>query len=186
MKLGARLKVRARCGVALFFLLPSISSWAGEASCPYTRAHYRLQQQPDVTADFLEVANPRAAGTNNKPDLFLHVHIASLRWDYWYLPVPGNGYGDISLISVENPRGKNWQPPEMDGRRGRPHADQTYFSLDKDLKFLDGDPYPPDAPAPYYIFIPDFGPDVWYDARMLVSGRRYLIRRAFFVLNRCG
>jgi hypothetical protein len=138
-----------------------------------------------VSAEFVGAAEPSSSARKKILYFFFHINIKSLGWDYWYLPDSGAGYSDISLISVDDPRDPGWQPPEMNGRLHRPHSDQTYFELDKDLRFRDTLPYPPDAPAPYYIFVPNFGEDVWYDGRTIVSGNRYMVPRAFFVLDHC-
>ncbi len=172
-------------GVSLASALYLTLSSGAAHECSFEHAHYVLQRQPDVTADFREIVAPAPNSPGHKSSyLLLHIRIASAGWDYWYLPVAGSGYSSVQLISVNDPEDKNWHLPEIDSRRGRPHADQEYFALDKNLNFLDNDPYPP-AAVPFYILVPDFGEDVWYDQRTIVSGDRHLIRRALFVFDHC-
>jgi hypothetical protein len=165
----------------LIFSLQSTSPVTAATACTFERAHYELQGHPDVTADF--VLRPIPPLGSHGP-LFLHLNIHSLGWDYWYEFDTGSGYSDISLISVDNPHSPGWRPPDPDSRKGRPHTDQTYFGINSDLTFRTDVPAVGSA-AQKYLFIPEFGQDVWYDARTMGSGHRYGVPRAFFVLDQC-
>lgn len=152
---------------------------AEPTSCSYGQARYSLKSKPDVTAEF--VSRPNQAP---QLPLFLHVNMHSVGWDNWYEFDVGSGYSDIGLISINNPQAPNWQPPDPDGRRGRPHQDEVYYPIDQNLNFLVDVPTLSGS-APKYFFIPNLGQHIWYDTRNPPSGKRYYFPRALFVLDRC-
>jgi hypothetical protein len=142
-----------------------------------------LKGDPNVVAGFLK----HGPVENIPGDLFFYVKIVGRGSTYWYFPDTGNGYSDISLISMEDPTRKDWRRPALDGRKARPHDDETYFGFRADLTVQ------PDLPmwglpASQLIFIPEFGPHVWYTSGTSDQGNRnrYPMPRAFFVLTRCG
>jgi len=164
----------------------ALGSWIGgahaaPAKCPYREAHYALLGKPDVTARF--VAHPKTPEIST--DVYFHIRVESRAWDFWYTFDSGNGYSTVRLISIEDPAEKGWQPPNPDGRAGRPNADETYFGIDSNLTIRTEIPFA-DKPAPTYIFVPDFGMHVWYRASTANEARRYAVPRAFFKLVGCA
>jgi hypothetical protein len=167
--------------VALVAVTFSASADTSPSACPYERAHYVLQGNPDVVASF--VKHGKVAQTI-LGDLFLHIMVKSRHWDFWYFPDTGAGYSTISLISMEDPNQLGWQAPDPDSRRGRPYSDETYYGLNADLTFLSDSPES-GVNAPALFLIPELGQAIWYDSRTMASGNRYAMARAFFRLDHC-
>jgi hypothetical protein len=167
--------------VALVAVTSSASADASPPACPYERAHYVLQGDPDVVAHF--VKHGKVAQTI-LGDLFLRITVTSRHWDFWYFPDTGNGYSTISLISMEDPDQPAWRAPDPDSRQGRPEADETYYELNADLTFRTDFPES-SVRAPVLFLIPELGQHIWYDNRTMASGNRYAMARAFFRLDHC-
>jgi hypothetical protein len=151
------------------------------SKCQYKAAHYTLIGYPDVTAQFQTHGKLPDVPT----DVFFRIHTKSRGWDFWYMPDAGNGYSTVELISIDDPAGRNWQAPYLEGGRAGPNLDEKYFGIESNLEIRTDIPIGKNL-APAYIFVPDFGMHVWYDPKTINSHSRYWIPRALFRLDRCG
>lgn len=174
----------------VFRLIGAIAlfSWTGGVSqaaalppevCKYEKAHYVLMGDKGVEAGFVKHVPTEQFPTN----VFFFISVASAHKTFWYAPEHGSNFGNTKLISINDPRNKNWAPPDPDGMTGRPAADEEYFAVRANLSF---DEAAPDATAqaPAYIFVPDFAPNLWSATRGI--GKPISVPRAFLKLTKCG
>lgn len=165
--------------VVIALMNATANAVAGQTlSCPYPQARYTLRKNDDVIAGFS--THPKIASIPG--NLFFYVTVKSRHWTYWYFPETGAGYTDIMLIPVGgDPATQDWSkwkpPAPLAGER------LTFFGLNQDLAFRTDYPSA-NLKAPYWIFIPELGPHIWYDPRES-GANRYYVPRAFLQLDHC-
>ncbi|HTU00117.1 MAG TPA: hypothetical protein VMF58_18855 [Rhizomicrobium sp.] len=150
---------------------------AGRASaCDYEHARYALAGDPSVVAEFTKPKDhvPEMAG-----DLFFYIKMKRRKLTYWYFP--DRGTEDVTMISMLDPREKDWQPPDPDSRWFRPHPDEPFYAFGDDYRDRFELPSRRQRAAKL-LFLPNLAHEAWYGG--LDGDNRFDLARGLFV-RRC-
>jgi len=147
------------------------------AACSITKAIYKYDDNPQVTAKFMPLKH------KSLTDVYFTV-TSSKGQHLWFTFDWGNGFSKERLVSSKtDPANDNWKPQDPDLNKDRLLLDMDFYTFDKTLKTSLGK-ISASATAPDYIFIPDLAPTLWYlrDASIFSD---YQLGRAMFTLSEC-